>query len=68
MDHRAADYGRAWGNGGYMGTFSVLFERSDAEHRVKHIIANGTGLRHCPAYSLERVDRERAHTRSTDSE
>jgi hypothetical protein len=29
---------------------------------------NGIGLRNCPAYIREWIDRERAHTKSTDSE
>ena len=29
---------------------------------------NGIGLRHCPAYIREWIDRERAHTKTTESE
>ena len=29
---------------------------------------NGVGLRNCPAYIREWIDRERAHTKSTESE
>jgi hypothetical protein len=30
--------------------------------------SNGIGLRNCPAYIREWIDRERAHTKSTESE